>query len=189
MRRRPDPDPDRPDPDFRAVVRRGTVRLVEWFPYLADGGPLGNLLRLRARAGVAVADLTVLRDDEGLADELVVTFHAGDTPAARVTLLGWAAAIGYRRAWLPGEVVDLEPCGGGPARTRCEACRMEWVDDAPGFWLAARHSGRFPTQCPLCGHDLPQWGHWPATTWPRGVDAPSRRGHLSDSPRVGGPRS
>lgn len=189
MRRRPDPDPDRPQPDFRAVVRAGTVRLAEWYPYLADGGPMGNLLRLRARAKVAVADLTVLRDADGLADELVVTFHAGDTPAARATLLGWAATLGYRRAWLPDEVVGLDPCGGGTARTRCDACRMEWVDGAPEFWLAARHSGRFPLGCPLCGHDLPQWGRWPATTWPGGTAGRSRRARVPDSPGVGGPRT
>src|SRR3954447_26257619 len=67
-------------PDFRATVRRdGNVRLVDWGPWLAAGGPLYTLLEARARAGVAIADLSIIRDHEGegVAVELIVDFRGG----------------------------------------------------------------------------------------------------------------
>jgi hypothetical protein len=143
-------------PDFRATVRGGCVRLVDWAPWLARSGPLQTLLHARGRAGVGIADLTVLRDGE-LADEVIVDFVTGDAEAHRQALAGWADDVGYRRAWLPGEVRELGPFAGGVARTTCTGCRARLIDSDPGFWLMVRRSGRFPAMCPLCGSDLPQW--------------------------------
>jgi hypothetical protein len=143
-------------PDFRATVRHGHIRLVDWAPWLARSGPLRTLLHARGRAGVAIADLTVLWDDE-VAGELIVDFLAGDAPGPREALAAWASHVGYRRVWLPGEVRELEPGSGGVATTTCTGCRARLTDGEPGFWLMVRRGGRFPTMCPLCGSDLPQW--------------------------------
>ena len=43
------------------------------------------------------------------------------------------------------------------AVTRCTGCRARLTDGEPAFWATVRASGCFPTVCPLCGSDLPQW--------------------------------
>ena len=58
----------------------------------------------------------------------------------------------------------------GRATTRCTGCRATLTDGEPGFWATVRSSGCFPTVCPLCGSDLPQWRQIP----PAGDDPPSR---------------
>jgi hypothetical protein len=143
-------------PDFRATIRAGRLRLVDWGPHLARSGPLQTLLHARGRAGIAIADLTVVRGEE-TADELIAEFLAGDSPAHADTLAAWAADVGYRRVWLPREVRELEPRSGGRATTTCTGCRVRLTDADPRFWLSVRRAGRFPGMCPLCGCDLPQW--------------------------------
>jgi hypothetical protein len=143
-------------PDFRAAIRPKSLRLVDWTPYLARSGPLQTLLHARGRAGIGIADLTVVRDEE-LADEVIVEFLAGDAAPHREALAGWAASVGYRRAWFADEVVELDPCPGGVATTTCSGCRARLTDADRGFWLSVRRAGRFPAVCPLCGCDLPQW--------------------------------
>lgn len=143
---------------FRAtVLPNGTVRLVEHLPWLVTGGPLMTLVHARGRARVAIADLTVLRDEHDVAVEVVVAFCCGDGPAARDALRRWAAFAGYRRIWFDGAVDDLEPTAGGTATTRCTGCRARYVDGAPTLWDHVRRRGAFPTACALCGGDLPQW--------------------------------
>jgi hypothetical protein len=159
-------------PDFRATVHSTRVRLVDWAPYLARAGPLQTLLHARGRAGFAIADLTVLRDDD-VAGELIVDFIAGDAPAHRDALAAWAATVGYRRVWMPGEIRELEPCAGGMATTTCTGCRARLTDADPGFWLMVRRSGRFPAACPLCGCDLPQWSTMSDRA---GAERPTERG-------------
>ena len=130
--------------------------LVDWTPWLATSGPLNTLLQERGRAGVAIADLDVLRE-AGEAAELVVRFLAGDRPAARAALARLARDAGYRRLWLPDRVVELPAWHPGRALTRCSGCRATLTDGEPAFWARVRASGCFPTVCPLCGSDLPQW--------------------------------
>jgi hypothetical protein len=146
-------------PDFRAIVQRsGAVRLVHWGPWLQSTGPAYTLMAARDRAGVAIADLTVVRDDEGLASEVIAEFHSGGSDMHRAALISWAHTIGYTRVWFDGELVDLEPSAGGPVTTRCSGCGQEFVDgQSRKFWHHVRHSGAFPSGCSLCGSDLPQW--------------------------------
>jgi hypothetical protein len=151
---------DGPDhPDFRAIVQpSGAVRLVHWGPWLQSTGPAYTLMAARDRAGVAIADLTVVRDDEGLANEVIVEFHSGGGDMHRAALIDWADTLGYTRVWFDGELVDLEPTAGGRVTTRCSGCGQKFVDGRSGrFWHHVRHSGAFPTGCSLCGSDLPQW--------------------------------
>ena len=149
---------DRQHPDFRATVRRdASIRIVDWAPWLAKSGPLNTLLDARGRAGVGIADLTVIRDEDHVALEVVVTFRCGDAPEHRQTLTDWAARVGYRRVWFDGEVSELDPVPGGQAQTRCTGCRTRLVDADASFWGFVRHRGVFPTACMLCGSDLPQW--------------------------------
>src|SRR3954471_5456308 len=98
---RRDPSDMEPEsPDFRASVRRdSSVRLVDWGPWLAAGGPLYTLLEGRARAGVAIADLTVIRDEQQVAIEVIVDFRGRAEPVHRDALCAWAARVGYRRVW------------------------------------------------------------------------------------------
>jgi hypothetical protein len=137
-------------------VRRDSVRAIDWTPWLAAGGPMAMLLAARGRAGVAIADLTVVRDGD-LAAEAIVRFLAGDGAAARAAITAWARDVGYRRLWLPGALVALPGPAEGRAETRCSGCAARFADEAPGFWAGVRAAGRFPAMCPLCGGDLPQW--------------------------------
>ena len=104
------------------------------------------------------------------ATELVARFLAGDRPSARAALVRHARDAGYRRLWLPDDVVELPAWRPGRATTRCTGCRATLTDGEPGFWATVRSSGCFPTVCPLCGSDLPQWRQIP----PAGDDPPSR---------------
>ena len=106
---------------------------------------------------VGIADLTIIRDEDRVALEVVVTFRCGDAPGHRATLTDWAARVGYRRVWFDGEVSELDPAPGGQAQTRCTGCRTRLVDADASFWGFVRHRGVFPTACILCGSDLPQW--------------------------------
>jgi len=150
---------EQPDcPDFRATVKRdGTVRLVPWGPWLAIGGPAYTLVEARGRAGFAIADLTVIRDEQDCAAELIVEFRGGGEPAHTDAVTAWARQVGYRRIWFDGTVTDLEPDPGGQAETRCTGCRVHFIDGSHSFWEYARHTGAFPYVCQLCGCDLPQW--------------------------------
>jgi len=149
---------DREDPDFRATVRRdGTIRLVNWAPWFAAGGPLHTLLHARGRAGIAIADLTIVRDNDYVAVELIVDFRCGGGAEHRRALREWAARVGYRRVWFDGEIADLQPSPGGAVQTRCTGCRARLVDADASLWEFVRHHGAFPTACVLCGSDLPQW--------------------------------
>src|SRR4051812_4738120 len=143
-------------PDFRLTVRRGRVLLVDWHPWLTTSDPLTTLLDARGRAGVAIADVTVLRRDD-VAAEAMVRFLAGDTADARATITSWAQDVGYRRLWLPGEVLDLPGPAERVAKTRCNGCAVRLTDSGPEFWQQVHAIGRFPASCPLCGADLPQW--------------------------------
>jgi hypothetical protein len=90
--------PEDDEPDFRAVVQRsGAVRLVEWGPWLQSTGPAHALVGARDRAGVAIADMRVLRNEEGIAGELIVEFHSGGGDMHRAALIDWAHSVGYRR--------------------------------------------------------------------------------------------
>ncbi|HEX2102188.1 MAG TPA: hypothetical protein VHF51_00945 [Solirubrobacteraceae bacterium] len=137
-------------------MRRGTVRAIDWSPWLAAGGPMAMLLAARGRAGVAIADVTVLRDGD-VATEAIARFLTGDGPGARDAIAAWARDVGYRRLWLPDDLVELPGPAEGRAETRCSGCAARFADGAPGFWAGVRAAGRFPAMCPLCGGDLPQW--------------------------------
>jgi hypothetical protein len=151
--------PEGDQPDFRATVQRsGAIRLVHWGSWLMSTGPAYTLMAARDRAGVAIADLTVVCDDEGLASEVIVEFHCGGDDLHRAALIDWAHAVGYTRVWFDGELVDLEPSAGGPVSTRCTGCGQQFVDGRSArFWHHVRCSGAFPTACYLCGSDLLQW--------------------------------
>src|SRR5687768_11429356 len=143
-------------PDFRLTIRRGRVLAIDWHPWLASGGPMMTMLRARGRAGVGIADVTLLPEDEH-PTEAVVRFLAGDTPAAREAVVAWARDVGYRRLWLPDDVVEMPGPREGEAEVCCSGCAVRLSDDTPEFWEHVRQLGRFPASCPLCGADLPQW--------------------------------
>jgi len=151
-------------PDFRLTLRRTALLAVDWHPWLVSSGPMTTMLQARGRAGVAIADVTVVRDGE-LAAEALTHFLAGDRPAARSAIEAWARDVGYRRLWFPDAVVELPGPGEGQAETRCRSCGVRLCDAGGDFWQRVRRAGRFPAACPLCGADLPQWrvrqGHAP----------------------------
>lgn len=138
------------------VLPDGRVTMTSWGPALAEGGPMGQFLRARERAGVAIADLRLL-----CSGDVVVEFMAAGRAreAAEAAICRWAADAGHQRVWLPGAPpVELPPRPAlATAESRCRVCRARWVDATPGFWQTVDASGYFPLTCPTCGHTLPQW--------------------------------
>lgn len=149
----------RDQPDFRATVQQsGKVRLVHWGPWLQSTGPAYPLLSRRDRAGISIADLRVVRDDEGMATDLIVEFHSGGREEHRAALIGWARDAGYGRVWFEREVTDIEPTEHGLVGTKCTGCGERFVDGRSVYFSQnVRSFGVFPTACSLCGSDLPQW--------------------------------
>lgn len=144
-------------PDFRASVRDGRVTLLPWFNQVFLGGPTRQLGVALDAAGVSLVDLRMTGD--GPEREVTVAFQAdGDRRRADRAIARWARAVGYRRIWFPDRVEELEGLPAlRPARTTCNACGANWGEDSPDFWQIVTTAGFFPTICPLCGGDLPQW--------------------------------
>jgi hypothetical protein len=170
-------------PEYRATITpAGKVRIVSWGPWLASTGPVFTLLRGRSRSGVAIADLSIIREEEEVAREVVVDFLCGDRSDHRETLCRWAKEVGYMRVWFDGEVVELDPSPGGLVETRCTGCGQRFVDGRSGwFWNNVRRSGTFPVACSLCGSDLPQWTPVERAELPTGDAGAARRA----APRAG----
>ncbi len=147
-------------PELRATVaRRGDVVMTRWSAGSAcPGGPAASQSRVRRLAGVF--DLTIEReraDGIVVAAELIVAdaFVAGDAAPAHRSLIAWAVRLGYRRVWLPCEVVALAPALlGGRWESACHHCGSTWSDSTTGFRLTARAAGFFPLACSLCSHPL-----------------------------------
>src|SRR3954470_24680102 len=97
-------------PDFRLTVRRRSVLVIDWHPWLATGGPMMTMLHARGRAGVAITDVTALREGE-VAAEAIVRFLAGHAAEARAAIVAGRGAVASRRVWLQEEPVELP----GPA--------------------------------------------------------------------------
>ena len=166
-------------PWARAVVRDGRVTLNPWSPSLVSGGPGRALLGGLPARGVAVADLcSELRDDGR--EELIIRWlpDGAASGPARDALLDWAELVGYRRVWLPDEVVDLAGATTrlGRVATTCPTCGSRWDDESAEFWAMVLAQGHFPGQCPICNGSLPEWlparrdsagGHEAAGTAPR----------------------
>ncbi len=144
-------------PDFRATIRDGLVTIVNWAPWLLNGGgPSLGLVRDRAKDGVTLADLWLNGDDTA---EIIVEYLAvADRRRADRLLTRWAESVGYDRLWLPDRLVSF-PSGRplGSARVVCPTCGVTWEDSTPDFWSNVRKSGRFPPLCSICNSDLPQW--------------------------------
>lgn len=141
------------------VLRDGRLSMTQWEPHLAECGPMGQFLRARERAGVAIADLRLLRTADG-EREVVVEFMAAGRAreAAEATICAWAAHAGHRRVWLPDGPVEVGPPPAlATADATCRTCRAKWVDATPAFWAMVHAQGHFPLSCPTCGHTLPQW--------------------------------
>jgi hypothetical protein len=147
-------------PILRATfLKGGRITMTPWMPDLAEGGPTGVHFRCRERAGVAIADLRLIRNQDN-EREIIVEFMAAGRAreAAEASLRSWASATGYRRVWLHSGQVDVDPPAPmATASVRCPACRAAWMDSTPGFWHQVWCSGHFPLVCPACGHTLPQW--------------------------------
>ncbi len=154
----PDPDEERAPPCYRLTIRDGRVMLTNWVPWLARNGPNTKLLQERDEAGVAIADLTVLGEDD---KEIAVRFYTdgGDLAEAERVVLDWATTVGYRRVWLSDRLESIEPAPEklGTAHVRCPACGVTWRDSSPEFWLTVRGNGAFPHWCAICGCEMPQW--------------------------------
>lgn len=133
------------------------MTLLHWMAQMPACGPTRAMVERRGADGVSVVDLFVSGDWPER--EVIVGFQAvGERRTAERVLTRWARATGYRRIWFADRVEELEELPPiGRARTRCNACKASWSDQGPDFWCTVCMSGHFPTMCPLCGGDLPQW--------------------------------
>jgi hypothetical protein len=141
---------------LRATIAGGELTLNPPLAGTITGGPAAmTLARLR---DVALVDLRRAGEDD---DELVATVPPNAPPLrrpARRVLCAWGALVGYRRLWLPDEVVDLEPPPPiGTATVRCPTCTSTWADSSDCFWATVRANHHFPGYCPACGGSLPEW--------------------------------
>lgn len=148
-----------PDPTYRATVRKGRVMLTNWANWLASGGMWNGMLDARSRAGVTIADITIVGEDDS--DVLVRFLSDGRSREdATAALCDWAERVGYRRIWFDDRlevILDDEPAVIGKAKVRCQTCGSRWQDSTPEFWAMVREMGTFPRWCMLCGCELPQW--------------------------------
>src|SRR4051794_7360225 len=120
-------------PRFRATIASGRLFLAQWHAGLIPGcGPQASRLRQRNKAGVAIADLSVIRNGPCQVEIIVSTLGGELTPAARLVLLTWATDTGYTRVWLPDSIVDLHDRDAACPRAHatCPSCRSRWEDDS-----------------------------------------------------------
>jgi hypothetical protein len=131
-------------PMCRATIRDDVLTLNRWRP--------GLLERVEVPDGVVLADLTVLNGDE-----LLVEWVGGG--AAAGVVLEWAVVVGYRRVWLPEQVVDVGDSlvPETEAEVTCPTCGVTWSDGSPDFWAGVRRYGYFPGVCMACNGSLPEW--------------------------------
>jgi hypothetical protein len=158
---------------MRLFVRSRDLLVVPSRRRKAPGPAPAALQRMLAR-GMPVADLERLDDDE-----LAVAFLPGsrDDERTRERIRDWAELVGFRRLWLPGAFVPLDPAARdlGPVHARCSCCGASFAEDGPDFWAMVRRNKLFPTACLVCGGALAQW--LPRAARPQGSDPgrPRRR--------------
>jgi hypothetical protein len=139
-------------PMCRATVRDGRITLNSWSPRQWQGSGA----RPAALGSVSAAVLDLHPDG----DELVVEHVAGPAPddRDREALATWAGATGYRRLWLPDDLIELgDVLVVGHAAVTCPTCGARWEDGTTDFWLHVRAGGCFPGFCRVCGGSLPEW--------------------------------
>ncbi len=155
---------------FRAIIAAGRLTIAAWHPQLLlPRGPKAVPFRACEYRGVAIAELTIIRDPaEPL--ELIVSFlTAGEQAGVRDTILRWATALGYAGVWLGDELIEIVEeivSQTELAWTQCLWCGTCWEEHKREFWSVVRDVGFFPMTCPLCGCDLPQWEVDPESTQP-----------------------
>ncbi len=138
----------------QVTITRTRLTVVPWARWLAADGPLANF-EAHVDDGIAFDDLGIVRDDRGLADEVVVDMLCGDGREPCATLVRWASAPNL--ADRPAGPAGGRRPSGRPRRTRCRSCGGRLAAGEPEFWVTVPCMGAFPPACPLCGGDLPQW--------------------------------
>ena len=153
-----DDEHELPIPAYRATIRGGRLTITDWAPSLMSQERLKEMSRGSASVEATIVDLAVVGE---AGDELVAVHHAEGNGLEEVdqAVVEWAGHVGYRRVWLPSQVVDIEPSPGqiGTARLTCPTCAMEYRSDGAEFWLKVRELGMFPPICMACGCEVPQW--------------------------------
>ena len=152
-------EPEDPDPDFRATYRARRLTVMRWWPGLTVMGPPSSFFRQRQKAGTVIADLT--QHEGKLGAELSITFRSAgrNRLSAEKAIAEWAASVGFKRLWLGHSLIELEATVGpnDTASVTCPTCGQLWSDEGYVFWSMVVSQRSFPSYCPLCGGDLPQW--------------------------------
>lgn len=147
------------NPSYRATFRRGQLTVLPFFQSMVVMGPSTGHFRSREKAGAVIADLTSHSGSPG--DELSVAYRARGRhlAEAEARIVEWAASVGFHRLWFPDRLVELAATAGGDdvASVKCTTCGQAWSDGGNQFWEMIVQQHAFPTFCPLCGADLPQW--------------------------------
>jgi len=149
---------DLPAPSYRATVRNGMLFITDWAAVLVSREKLRAGSSGSVSEGAKILDLMIIGED---GDELIAAYSFDSDEPGNVdqTLLDWAGHVGYRRVWLPHQVVDIAPSPEqiGTATLTCPTCSQEYTGDGPDFWLSVRQARIFPPFCVACGCEVPQW--------------------------------
>ena len=149
------------NPNYRLTIRNNSLTLAPWNAALPRGGGPGlAFVRSALERGVYIVDVTQTPGAPGSTEIIAVSPLSIDLPAeVKDSIAAWAQAVGHARIWFHGEIRDLEPAAldADQASVDCPACDATWTDASPAFWLSVRSVGAFPTGCPACGSQLPQW--------------------------------
>ena len=148
-----------PQPKYRATYRKKRLTVVPFFHSMIVNGPASGWFRHREKAGTVIADL--IADETEGRDELSITYRSAgrNRDAAQLAIAEWAASVGYKRLWHPDGFVELQATVSDEDRAsvKCTTCGQGWSDTGSSFWTMVHGQRGFPTFCPLCGGDLPQW--------------------------------
>ncbi len=148
-----------PQPKYRATYRKKRLTVVPFFPSMIVNGPSSGWFQAREKAGTVIADLS--SHESGAGDELSIIYRAAgrNRDLAQLAIAEWAASVGYRRLWHPEGFAELQATVSDEDRAsvKCTTCGQAWSDGGSTFWQMVHGQHGFPTFCPLCGGDLPQW--------------------------------
>lgn len=146
------------DPSFRATITPERFWLRDWSDQLNDRRQVRQRM-IDGAPEASIVDLWTVRS--GSQRHLISRFLLPRQPAPESieALVQWAGKTGHSKVWLADRVVDPEvgPDPDQVAEVDCPSCGTIFQGEGFDFWGTVVEWGRFPSRCPVCGGELPQW--------------------------------